>query len=115
MPHRTGSRHTYNGYPYVLGSQNLLIYATSGTTSSAGALTFTLPAGLFTSVVGVTATVIRDSTNPTQAAFAMVRSYSATSVVIQVFESKTTSLGMAAEGLAATTTVTTVALTVFGA
>ncbi len=88
------------------------MYATSGTTDATGAITFTLPAGMFGSVFSVQVQAVRDTVNPTTACFALVRSFSATSVVVQVFESKTNSFG--GEGLEKTAAATVVTLAVFG-
>lgn len=90
-----------------------LIYTATGTTSTAGALTFTLPAAMFTTITSVQASVVRDSATPATAAFAMVRTFNTSTVVVQVFESRTIILG-GGEGLEATTTATTVHLAVFG-
>lgn len=101
----------------VISQQPIWIHNAIGTTSTSGALTFTLAAGLFpTAIVAVHAQVVRDTAAPASAAFALVRTYTTTSVVVQVFESKTTSiaLGGTVEGLEATTSATVVSITVFG-
>lgn len=90
-----------------------MVYTATGTTSATGALTFTLPAGMFTSVLSVQANAIRDTVSPGVACFALVRTFSPTSVAVQVFESRTIVLG-GGEGLEATTTATVVHLAVFG-
>ncbi len=119
MPTRFGSWPQYDGKYVVLNADQhaLKVWATTGTTNAAGALTITVPAGAFTTVLGVTATAVRDTTNPTIACFALVRSYSTSQVVVQVFESKTSAvllLGANIEGLEATTTATPVLVTIFG-
>lgn len=100
----------------VMSNVQLQLYTTSGTTGATGAVSFTLPAGMFTVVYGAHATVVRDSADPTLAAFAVVRSFTASTVMVQVFESAGTVMkaNAVAEGLAVTTTPTTVLLTVFG-
>lgn len=114
---RDANRSTFNGDPYIVGSVPLKIYATNGTSSANGALTFTIPAGVFTNVYAATATAVRNTADPALACFALVRSATPTQVVVQVFESKTSGvlLGGVVEGLEATASATVVALTVFGA
>lgn len=100
----------------VVSDRTSTMYHAVGTTSAAGALTFTIPAGMFSSITAVHATAVRDTVSATTACFALVRSYTTSSVVVQVFESKTTgiALGGTAEGLEVTPTATSVCLTVFG-
>lgn len=100
----------------LAASTQQLVFTAAGTTSASGALTFTLPAGMFTTITSVQASAIRDSAAPGQAAFAMVRSFSTSSVVVQVFESKMTGvvLGGNVEGLELSTSAITVHLAVFG-
>lgn len=70
-------------------------------TNSSGAVTFTLPSAYLFTITYAGASVVRDSAAPASATFAMVRSVSATSVIVQVFESKTTGIlvGGTVEGL----------------
>ncbi|AGL13873.1 hypothetical protein [Actinoplanes sp. N902-109] len=84
----------------------LKAYTYTDVTSASGAATFTLPAGYFTAVHWTCPVVLRDTADPSKATFAQVRSASATSVVVQCFESKTTSMlvGGVAEGLEAVAT-----------
>lgn len=92
------------------------LYVASGTTSATGAITFAIPAGTFSTVYVVNAQCVRDTVTPGTACFAVVRSFTTTSVVVQVFESKMTNvvLGGSVEGLELSTLATTVHLTVFG-
>lgn len=116
MPQRDGTRRGWNSDYYAISDVALRVWNFSGTTSTAGALTVTIPAGAFTTVLGVCATAVRNTTDPTQACFALVRSYSATQVVVQVFESKTSGvlIGGVVEGLEATGSAVAVLVTVFG-
>jgi hypothetical protein len=101
----------------VLSNVQLSLYTTSATTDATGAVTIPMPAGTFSVAYAAFATVVRDTADPTLACFAMVRSFSASAVVVQVFESNTTTnikSGGSAEGLAKPTSATTVLLTVFG-
>lgn len=100
----------------VNSNVQLNLYTTSGTTNAAGAVTVPLPPGMFSVVYAAFAVAVRDTTDPALACFALVRSYSATSVVVQVFESAGTTMRANAyfEGLTPATTATTVLLTVFG-
>lgn len=127
---RTGSKLAHNGVNYVLADDvGLNVYRTSGatglvlklytdvqTSSTTGALTFALPAGYFTTVNSVQASCIRNTADPTLAAFAMVRSFSTTSVVVQCFESKNTGvlLGGNVEGLELATAALSIHLMVVG-
>lgn len=113
---RDANRSTFNGDTYVTGSQAMKFHIANGTTSATGALTVTIPAGVFTTVLAVVANPLRNTTDPTTACFAVVRSFSATQVVIQVFESKSTGvlLGGNVEGLEATSTATVVSVLVVG-
>jgi hypothetical protein len=100
-----------------MSNVQLQLYTTSATTDTTGSAIIALPAGLFSVVYAAFATAVRDNPDPTAACFALVRSYSATSVVVQIFESHTTTgikSGGSAEGLEATASATTVLLTVFG-
>lgn len=103
---------------YSVHSNNpdLKVWQTTGVTTTTGALTVAIPADVFDVITGVQVTAVRNTTSPASACFATVRSYSVTSVVIQVFESKTTTanIGNSIEGLEATATATTVLVTVFG-
>lgn len=101
----------------VLSNVQLQMYTTSVTTDATGAATVSLPAGQFMVVYAAFANIVRDTVDPTLAAFAVVRSLSASAVIVQVFESNTTlniKAGGSAEGLAKTGTATTVLVTVFG-
>ena len=64
-------------------------WAGIATTNASGEATFTLPAGRFSSPPVVSATVVRNVTNVASAAFAYVRSVTATGVVVRVAESRT--------------------------
>lgn len=114
------SRQGFGGQLYVLNNDTRLVtyqagasaglalkvYTDVGTTNASGGVTFTLPVGYFTTVLSATATVVRGTTDPVGAAFAMLRNYSTTQAQVQVFESKTSGvlLGGVVEGLEATTT-----------
>ncbi len=114
---RDATRRGWNNDYYVISDVALRAWCFSGTTSTTGALTVTIPAGAFTTVLGVSATAVRNTTDPTLACFALVRSYSNTQVVLQVFESRTSAvllLGVNIEGLETTNTATPVLVTVFG-
>lgn len=113
---RDGSWRDMNGSPYVVCDVRARIYSASGTTNTAGQLTFTLPAGFFTAILSVQAQAVRNSTAATQACFAQVLTYNQTSVAVAVFESKTTGvlLGGTVEGLEPTPSATSVLLTVIG-
>lgn len=100
-------------YSVISANENARVWFTSGTTSATGALTITLPVGVFQQILGVQATAVRNTTNAATACFALVRTYDTTGVALQVFESRTIILG-GGEGLEATTTATTVLVTVFG-
>lgn len=113
---RDASRGGWNNDYYAISDVALRVWCFSGTTSATGALTVTIPAGAFTTVLGVSATPVRNTADPTLGCFALVRSYTNTQIVIQVFESKTTGilLGGSVEGLELTATATPILLTVFG-
>lgn len=100
-----------------MSNVQLQLYTTSATTDATGAAVVALPAGLYSVVYAAFAAAQRDTTDPTLACFVQVRSFSASAVVLQVFESNTTlniKSGGSAEGLARSTSPTTVLLTVFG-
>lgn len=97
----------------AMSNIQLTVYNAIGVSDATGSLTFTLPAGLFTSVITVQAQTVRDTVTPATACFACVRSFSTTQVVVQVFESKTSSI-QSIEGLEKTSVATTVLLNVFG-
>lgn len=85
----------------------LKVYTDTAVTNASGAVTFTLPAGYFTSVFSADATAVRDTNNPVSATFAQVRAFSTTSVSVQCFESRTTGvllLNTNVEGLEAGST-----------
>lgn len=113
---RDGSRREFNGKPYLVGQVAMTVYATSGTTNASGALTLTLPAGLFTGVYSAHAEAVRNSADPTVACFAQIRTLATTQIVIQVFESRTSGvlLGGTTEGLELSTSAVVVYCTVFG-
>lgn len=113
---RDASRGGWNNDYYAISDVAMRVWCFSGTTTTAGALTVTIPTGAFTTVLGVSATPVRNTADPALACFALVRSYTATQVVIQVFESKTTGIliGGSTEGLEATAAAIPVLLTVFG-
>lgn len=100
----------------VTSNVQLLLYTATGTTNATGAITFAIPAGTFDTVYGAHAQAVRDTASPAFACFAVVRSFTTTSVVVQVFESKMTGvvLGGNVEGLELSTSATTVLLTVLG-
>lgn len=81
-----------------------------------GAVSATLPAGAFTAIVSVTVIPNRDTAAPLSSCFAMLRTWSLTTVTAQVFESRITSvlLGGSIEGIQAATAPTSVMITVFG-
>ena len=97
----------------AVSPQQLMIYSTSGTTDTTGSITFNI-AGIFGQVYSVQAQVIRDTVDPKLACVALVRSFTTNSVVVQVFESKTTAFGSAAEGFEKTSAAVVVHLNVFG-
>ncbi len=113
---RYGSWPSYNGKKVLLDGEpgqviyrigqtatdlRLKVWSDTATSSVTGGINFTIPAGYFTAVHGVQATCLRNSTNATDGAFAMVRTVAVNSVVVQCFESKTTNtlLLSQAEGL----------------
>jgi hypothetical protein len=88
----------------------------SAATVTGGLVTFTLPA-YFTTVHGVWAQAVRNSSAPADGCFAQVKSFSNTQVVVQVFESKNTGvllLNTNVEGLEASSSGITVTLLVKG-
>lgn len=92
-------------------------YIATSATDSTGRVTFTLPGGYFTSVLSAIPVVVRNTAAPASFAFAFVVTQSATSVVVQVAESKTTGvliLNTTVEGLEASGAGITVTLTVHG-
>lgn len=120
---RTGSRLAHNGVNYsLLQYRNIAtvydpkIYTDSKATDATGAYTFTLPAGYFTALHYTDVTCVRDTNNPAFGTFAMVRSFTTTSVVVQCFESKNTGvlLGGNIEGLEVATSALTVQLFAIG-
>ncbi len=110
------NRSTFKGDPYVTGVGGLKLYSISGVTAANGSITFTIPAGTFTTMLTASAQAVRNTADPTLACFAVVRSLSATQVVVQVFESKTSGilLGGTVEGLELATSAVTVLLTAVG-
>jgi hypothetical protein len=118
MPRRDAARGSLSGHTYVTGVVPMRIHTAIATTTAAGALTYDISAAGFASILGATATCQRDTTDPTRACFALVRSCTPTQVVVQVFESKTSAvllLGVNIEGLEPTNLATTVSLIIFGA
>jgi hypothetical protein len=127
---RTGSRLAHNGLNYVLANDTGLVtyrttaatgltmkvFTTSATSDATGGVTIGLPVGYFTTVHYVDAVCVRDSASPTVATFAMLRSFTTTSVSVQCFESKTTGvlLGGSIEGLELATAALMVQLMVIG-
>lgn len=113
---KDGTRGGWGSDWYCISDQALRIWTYNGASSATGALTITIPAGAYTTVLNVCATCVRDTNNPQFATFAMVRSFTNTSVVIQCFESKTTGvlLGGSIEGLELATSSLMVNVTVFG-
>ncbi len=127
---RTGSRLAHGAAQYVLSSDpgqvtyrtaaltnlNPKIFTDAQTTNATGALNFGLPTGYFSVIYAVQAQAIRDTANPTLAAFALVRGYNLDVVTVQVFESKTTPilLGGNVEGIELATTAVLVQLMVIG-
>lgn len=125
---RDASRGGFNGVNYALSTELAVyrtatqtglvpkIYTDALATSATGAVTFGLPASYFTTLNSIQATVVRNTADPALATFAMVRSYTATSVVVQCFESKNTGvlLGGNIEGLELTSAAVVVMLMVIG-
>lgn len=127
---RTGSRLSHGGAQYVLATDpgqvtyrtvaatglSPKIFTDSQNTNTSGALTFGLPVGYFTAINFVESQVVRDTNNPALGAFAMVRSYTTSSVTVQVFESKLSGvlLGGTVEGLELGTTAMQINLLVIG-
>lgn len=110
-----GSRHGFAGEPYVTSPQAMMIYCARGTTNASGAITF--PLTKFVAIYNVQVQAVRDTANPSLAAFAVVRSYSTSQVVVQCFESKGTPvllLNTTVEGLELATSAMEVHLTVYG-
>lgn len=85
-------------------------------TNASGIATFALPAGYFTTVHVAHATPLRNTAAPGSFCFGFVVSRSATSVVVQVAESKQTGVlvGGVIEGLEASPAGIAVMLTVHG-
>lgn len=92
------------------------LFTDAATTNATGQVTFTLPPNYFTTVTMAYPAVVRDTTAPASATFAMLRSISPTAVVAQCFESKTTGvlIGGTIEGLEASGAGIQVLLTVTG-
>lgn len=127
---RTGSKLAHNGINYVLADDpGLHVYRTVSatglvmkvhtdmqTSNATGAYTFGLPTGYFTTINSVQVSCLRNTADPTLAAFAMVRSFTTSSVIVQCFESKTTGvlLGGSIEGLELATTALNIQLLVIG-
>lgn len=112
---------TVSDPPYAYGGSSTPLdgkrYCDTGVTTSAGLVTFTLPAGYFTAVHHVAATVVRNTSAPASFGFAFVVSQSSTSVTVQAAESKTTTvllLNTAVEGIEASAAGITVTIAVFG-
>lgn len=116
MPIRDGARAHYNGQPYVVGHVNLKMFTTSGTTTATGAITFGIPAGTFNVVFSAFATAVRNTTNGGDACFAQVRTVTASTVAVQVFEAHSAILtgSLVFNAMEPTSTPTTVLLTVLG-
>ena len=127
---RFGSWPSYNGKKVLLDGEpgqvvyrngfsgpdlRLKVWTDSAVTSGTGGINFSMPAGFFSAVHSVNADCLRDSVNPTFGAFAMVRTVTTTSIVVQCFESKTTNtlLLSQAEGLELASSIT-VMVTVYG-
>lgn len=99
-------------YVDALIAQIPVVLCFTGTTNTAGNVSIQIPANTMTSIYGVTAQVIRNTIDPTQATFVAVRSYIAPTsvatgaVTLQVFESKTSGvvLGGSVEGCEVTAT-----------
>jgi hypothetical protein len=127
MANNDGTRRHWNDHPYAI-TPDVPVYRHEATTglvlktytahgnAPAGAVTFTLPAGYFTAVHSVIATAVRDTTDARYAVFATVRTYTTSSVVVAVWDSKTsvTLLGSVTEGLELSPNAASVLLTVFG-
>ncbi len=94
----------------------LKVWTDAQVSNATGALTFTPPANYFTAVNSVSVQIVRNTADPTLAAFAMVRSATATAIAVQVFESKTsnTLLLSITEGLEVATSAIPMFITVFG-
>lgn len=79
-------------HPYAYGNGTPIAgkdLVLTGTTVSGGGVTFTLPAGYFTTVHIAIPQTVRNTADPTLACWAVVRTQGPSQVVCQVFESKT--------------------------
>lgn len=100
---QTGSRLSHSGTRYLLETDpGALIYRNgvsttnlqqkqwtdSKTTDTNGAVTFTIPTGLFTTIHFIDLSVMRDTANPALGTFITLRSFTLTSASAQCFESK---------------------------
>ncbi len=127
---RTVTRLTHQGARYVLatdpgqvtfrtaGATNLSpkLYTDFQMTNATGALTFNLPTGYFTTIQAVQAQAMRDTVNPDIAPFALVRTVTLDTVVVQVFEGKSSGvlLGGVISGLKVASGVCQVSLFLIG-
>ncbi len=116
MAQKDGTRRGIGTDTYTISDVALRIFTITVASTNTGAVTANIPAGLFTGILAAVATPIRNTTDPTLACFAMIRSVSPTQILAQVWESKTTGmlLGGVAEGLEPTGSMTVVTVTVFG-
>lgn len=125
------SRQGFGGVRYLLENDTRLVtyragattnialklYTDStGTTNGSGSVTWDLPIGYFTAVYAVNVQVVRNTADPSQATFAVVRTWGVSQVVAQCFESKNTGvlLGGVIEGLEASGAGVIVQLVVYG-
>lgn len=95
---------------------NVKIWTASTLTTAAGLATFTPPSNYFTTIHAVRADVLRNVTAATDFAFAFVKTVTTTAIVVQVAESKTTTIvvGGSSEGLEPSGIGITVYLVVYG-
>lgn len=127
---RTGSRLAHNGIQYLLANDpGTVTYRTSTQTGlspkvftamvasdATGAVTIGLPTSYFTSILFAEANCVRDTANPALGAFAMIRSFTTSQVVVQCFESKNSGvlIGGFIEGLELATSALNIQLLVIG-
>lgn len=126
MANNDGTRRQWNGLKYAVSSEvpvyrngaNVGVpkFYTTSASAVVGGVTFTLPAGYFTAVHTVIPTAVRDTTDARYACFATVRQFSTSTVVVAVWDSKTsvTLIGSVTEGLELSPDAATVLLTVIG-
>lgn len=128
---QTGSRLAHAGTRYLLETDpGALIYRNGVSTTNLqqrqwtdskasdanGAVTFTIPTGLFTTIHFIDLNVMRDTADARFGTFCMLRSFTLTSAVAQCFESRTSGvlLGGTTEGLETATSSLIVMVRVTG-